>query len=252
MRGWLFFRVYRADRRLVGLIITALLALAGFYPVYAGYLEERSLQAISWCVANRVIVIDPGHGGFDPGCVGQEGVLEKGINLEVARRLTALLNQAGAAVVLTRDGDYDLSDPGSQAGLYQRKRDDLAARVAVAEKYRADLFVSIHVNSVPEPQWWGAQVFYPPGGRDSKRLAALIQQEMLQRLGQSYRWVQGQNFYVLRNATMPAVMVEVGFLSNPREGYLLQTAEHQTKLAWCIYAGIVRYLSGEPEPGCPF
>lgn len=252
MRGFIFFRVVKANHRMIWAgLLTVLVALAA-YPCYLAYAERRTVDALSWSVAGKTIVVDPGHGGLDPGCVGDSGVLEKDVNLAVARRLATYLGQAGAAVILTRDGDYDLSDPDHQGSAMIRKKDDLEARMEMIRQYKADLFISIHANSISSPKWWGAQSFYHPQDQEGKRLASLIQEELLKNLGQSYRWVRDEDFYVLRNAGVPAVMVEIGFLSNPREERLLLQPVYQGKVAWCIYAGVVRYFSGEPAPSCPF
>lgn len=252
MRGFVFFRVWKPGHRLIWTFLLALILGIAIYPFYGMYRERRAVQALSWAVAGKVIIVDPGHGGPDPGCVGKTGVMEKDVNLAIARHLANFLGQAGAAVVLTRDGDYDLSDPQRQNSLTEQERDDLAARVEMARKCQADLYISIHANSISSPKWWGAQVFHSPKASESKRLAGLIQQELLKALGNSYRWVQDKDFYVLRNVSMPAVMVEAGFLSHPREEILLTESAHQSKVAWCVYAGIVRYFAGEPAPNCPF
>lgn len=240
MRGFIFFKSFRADQRVILLgLLVVFWALALLCPCYIARCERRAVQALSWSVAGKTIVVDPGHGGSDPGCVGSSGVLEKDINLEVARRLAFYLTQAGATAILTRDGDYELSD-------------DLEERVLAVRKHSADIFVSIHANSIASPRWWGAQAFYHPSDKEGQRLAALIQEELLKGLGESYRWIRHEDFYVLRNAGVPAVMVEVGFLSNPREERMLSHSSYQGKVAWCIYAGIVRYFAGEPAPPCPF
>jgi N-acetylmuramoyl-L-alanine amidase len=252
VRGFIFFRVWEPGQRALFWLVVLLTLGCTAYPFYLTFRERQSVQALSWSVASKVIVIDPGHGGYDPGCVGPNGVYEKNINLAVARLLAVDLTQAGAAVVLTRDGDYDLSDPGHRSSASDRKTDDLAERVALANKYGANLFISIHVNSIASPQWWGAQVFYPRRGGESKRLAALMQDEMIRKLGESYRWVKPEDFYVLRNVRVPAAMVEIGFLSNPREGKMMTDSVYQNKIAWCIYAGVVRFFVGEPEPKAPY
>lgn len=230
-----------------------LILLGGaLYPCYKMYRERRAIQVLAWSVASKVIVVDPGHGGVDPGAVGRTGVMEKDINLAIARRLAVFLSQAGAVVVLTREGDYDLSRPEDQSNLAERKKDDLAARVELANKHKADLYISIHVNSFPSRQWWGAQVFYHPRSLESKRLACLIQQELIKVLGESYRWAKPEDFYVMRNAGMPAVVVEAGFISHPREEILMTEPVYQSKVAWSIYAGVVRYFASEPTPRYPY
>lgn len=240
VRGFIFFRSFRADQRVLLFgSLAVFFALALFYPGYLAFRERQAVQALSWSVAGKTVVVDPGHGGADPGCVGCSGVLEKDINLEISKRLAFYLTQAGATAVLTRVGDYELSN-------------DLEERVLAVKQHKADIFVSIHANSIASAKWWGAQTFYYPQDKEGQRLAALIQEELLKSLGESYRWIRDEDFYVLRNAGVPAVMVEVGFLSNPREERLLSQPPYQGKVAWCIYAGIVRYFAGEPTPPCPF
>ncbi len=235
----------RRERLLLGLLLPLLLACT--LPRYLSFFRRPGLvAALAWSVAGKKIVIDPGHGGSDPGAVGEGGVAEKDVNLAVARRLALLLSQAGAEVFLTRTGDYHLGEaevPGPE---------DLARRVGLVARHGAELFVSIHGNSFPSSQWWGAQVFYHPDSPEGRRLACLIQQEFLKALGESYRWAMAEDFFVLRRAGVPAVVVEVGFLSNPREEALLSDPAYQAKLAWCIYAGIVRFFGGEPAPSPPF
>ncbi|MDH7577491.1 MAG: N-acetylmuramoyl-L-alanine amidase CwlD [Bacillota bacterium] len=252
MRGFIFFKVAKLNHRLVLIVLLSLLLGGALYPYYVVHQERKAVRALSWSVASKVIVVDPGHGGVDPGAVGRTGILEKDINLAIAKRLAVLLSQAGAAVVLTREGDYDLSDPEHQSSLSVRKKDDLEARVELANKYRADLYLSIHVNSFPSPRWWGAQTFYYPPRPESKRLACLIQQEFLKTLGDSERWVKPEDFYIMRNVKMPAVIVEVGFISHPREEILMTEPVYQSRVAWCVYAGVVRYFAGEPAPPSPY
>lgn len=251
MRGFIFLRVIRPKRQAVLALMLVLLLAVALYPYYVSCRERRAVEALSWSVASKVIIVDPGHGGIDPGCVGKSGVQEKDINLELARRLAVLLNQAGGMVIMTREGDYDLGDEKYRAQLRLRQKDDLEARVELAQKFRADLFLSIHVNAIPLSECWGSQVFYHPQSQESKRLAGLIQQELIKTVGESYRWIKPEDFFVLRSVGCPAVIVEAGFISHPREETLLKDPVYQNKLAWCVYAGVVRYFSGEPEPREP-
>jgi len=252
VRGLIFFKVIKPDRRVVLAVLLLGLLAGALYPYYTAHQERKAVQALSWSVASKAIIVDPGHGGVDPGAVGRTGVLEKDVNLEIAKRLAVLLSQAGAAVVMTRERDYDLSDPAHQSSLPVRKKDDLAARAELANRYQADLYISIHVNSFPSSRWWGAQTFYYPRRPESKRLACLIQQEFLKTLGDSERWVKPEDFYVMRNVKMPAVVVEAGFISHPREEILMTEPVYQSKVAWCVYAGVVRYFAGEPAPPSPY
>jgi N-acetylmuramoyl-L-alanine amidase len=195
-------------------------------------------------VANQVIVIDPGHGGIDPGAVGYNGVKEKELVLQIAKRLGHVFSQAGAKVILTRESDKDLSTPGS-GSLLTRKREDLANRVELANKNEASLYLSIHVNAFPSARWRGAQTFYQKGQNDSKRLAEAIQSELIRILGNTRRMAKAEDFFTTRKTKMAAVLIEVGFVSNPAEAELLADTAYQRKLAYAIYSGVVKYYKDQ-------
>lgn len=236
---------YLPWRRLVLLVVAGvlfLLAIIEGQQYYWAREAEEVIEAWSWAVAGRVIVIDPGHGGVDGGAVGKTGVTEKELNLQVARRLGRLLSEAGAAVILTREKDEDLADPDTE-GLLERKRQDLMRRVSLVRDSKADLLISIHVNSFPSPRWWGVQTFYWRESEEGRKLAEAIQEELIRVLGNNRRKAKGEVFYLLENVDVPAVMVEMGFISNPREEQLLQDPVYQEKIARAIYGGVVRYFA---------
>lgn len=191
-------------------------------------------------ISGKTIVIDAGHGGIDPGAVSSTGVLEKDITLEIARELEDLLKRAAVYVVMVRQGDHDLAD-SSETNLLNRKRQDLGQRVFVAEEAEANLFISIHANYFPSSIWSGAQTFYYEGSSEGLHLARSIQTELVRHLGPNNRLAKAGNYRVLRETSMPAALVEVGFLSNPREAELLNQASYQQKVANAIFAGILRY-----------
>ena len=219
-------------------VVTIAIMLVGLRSVLA---INRENLATSWAIANRVIVVDPGHGGIDPGAVGQ-GVTEKRIVLEVAKRLKTLLNHAGAKVIMTRDSDTDLGSPGPN-GLSGRKREDLANRVELANSNKADLYLSIHVNAFPSSRWRGAQTFYQRNQAEGKKLAEAIQGELIRVLGNTDRVAKAEDFYTTRNTNMASAIVEIGFISNPAEAELLTDAAYQRKLALAIYSGLVKYYA---------
>ena len=192
----------------------------------AGVFSGGYIPAASYApnqASGLTIVIDPGHGGIDPGAVSSGGLLEKDIVLAIARELEVLLNKADIKTVMTRRGDYDLAD-NVQQNLLERKRQDLQRRVELAEDSNAGLYIAIHANYFPSSVWSGAQTFYYEGQGESKRLAEAIQAELVQALGPNKRLARPGNFRVLRDTSMPAALVEVGFLSNPREAALLGIA----------------------------
>lgn len=185
-----------------------------------------------------LVVIDPGHGGPDPGAVGPTGVREKDVVLAVALRLETLLNRAGVYTLLTRRDDTDLADPDASP----RKAQDLRRRAERANQAAADVFVSIHANAYPSSVWSGAQTFYYPGDPEGRRLATAIQDALQAELGPSSRRPQRGNFRVLRDTVMPGAVVEIGFLSNPHEEKRLADEDYQQRLALAIYKGILAYL----------
>ncbi len=229
-------------RILVWLFLTGIIAAALFFAGQMRKAEEyQAIRAMSWVVAGHTYIVDPGHGGEDPGKVGPSGIYEKDINLAVAKKLLAVLNQGGGSTILTRDTDISLSD--GEDTVRARKRADLFKRVEIAEKTQADLFISLHCNAFPEGKWYGAQTFFNPDVPGSKELATYIQEEIAGILGNTTRKPKPDtSSIVMKRAKMPIVNVEMGFLSNPRESELLRDPGYQDKLAWCIYSGVVRFL----------
>ena len=194
----------------------------------------------SWTLGNRVVLIDAGHGGVDPGAVGLTQVLEKDVTLAVSKRLQALIQQSGAKTIMVREDDRDL---GTSQGLLKRKREDLAQRIQLALDTQAEVYISIHANSFPDAKLTGAQTFYHSDSPEGKELAQSIQQE-LNSMTNGKRVIKGnQDIYVLKKANQAAVTVELGFLSNAGEEQLLMTPEYQQKLAVAIYQGISVYFS---------
>lgn len=173
------------------------------------------------------ICIDPGHGGLDPGAVGPGGTKEKDVTLAVAKRVASRLASA-CEVKLTRDADKRL-------GIDENA--DLAARVAVAEHHLADAFISIHCNAGPASARGVETYAYKPGGK-GEQLAKAVQDELVKATGLVNRGVKFANYYVIRKTSMPAVLIELGFISNSTEERLLVSAEFQDKVAQAIAQGV--------------
>jgi N-acetylmuramoyl-L-alanine amidase len=192
-----------------------------------------------------VIALDAGHGGADGGAVSRDGIIEKDLNLAIVLYLRDYLQQAGALVQLTREGDYDLASPETK-GYSRRKTEDLLQRADQVRKQQANMTISIHMNSIPSPQWSGAQTFYFPRNAESQRLASVIQTEIREMLGNTQRIAKkADKIYLLKTLEMPTALVEVGFLSHPEEASLLANEEYQRKVAAAIYRGILKFSSGE-------
>ena len=186
-------------------------------------------------VSDKVIVIDAGHGASDGGAVGLSGTSEKEINLEIAMRLKELLEKTGAQVIVTRADDEPLADS---------KREDMRLRKNIRDTSDADIFVSIHMNKFPESKYSGAQVFYSPD-EESKRLGEAIQDSMKTILNPNNNRVAKKaedSIYILKKSSVPSVIVECGFLSNPEEEQLLKSRDYQEKVAWSVYSGIIDYF----------
>lgn len=201
----------------------------------------ESSKAVFLPMTNRVIFIDAGHGGRDPGAVGRQGQNEDRINLEIALRLKRLVEEGGGIAVLTRDGDYGLYSPDAP----NKKRDDLQKRKAIADQSGSCVNIIIHLNSFVQTRYYGAQTFYYTGCENSKRFAMILQQELRRVLDESnHRQPKADNdIYLLKDNKAPTVLVECGFLSNPREELLLNEQKYQEKIAWALYSGILRYLT---------
>lgn len=234
--------VVRVSRRKVitaGMVLALILALSTVWG-----LGRQNKKIWSWTLGNRVVVIDAGHGGVDPGAVGKNKVLEKDITLGVSKRLQSLLQQSGAKTVMVRVDDRDL---GTSQGLLKRKREDLAQRIQLGMNSQADVYISIHANSFPNPSLTGAQTFYHSDSSEGKLLAQSIQQELNTMTG-GKRVIKGnQDIYVLKKAHQAAVTVEVGFLSNQAEEQLLTKPDYQQKLAVAIFQGISVYFNKQSE-----
>lgn len=202
-----------------------------------------ALPAAAFLV-DRVIALDPGHGGYDPGVLGSGGEVEKEIVLDVALRLGELLTAAGVRVRLTRATDCHLMDPEEAIRLGSRKRSDMEARLRLVRDAAPDVFVSLHANSFPSPRVWGPQTFFSREGHPgSERLAACIQDSLNRTVPAANRRPNPRNdHFLLRNVDMPAVTVELGFVSNPAEARRLMDDAHRDALAWAVFHGLARYF----------
>ncbi|WP_019850280.1 cell wall-binding repeat-containing protein [Desulfitobacterium sp. PCE1] len=188
----------------------------------------------------KTVVVDPGHGSPDPGALGPSGSQEKINNLAIAQYLAVELEAAGAKVVLTRSGD---NSPAYSPGTTYTERGDLQKRVDIANENNADLFISIHNDSWKTAQ--GTTTFYSsenPSGSSSYKLAQYIQSELTQKIGTKNLGVKDSRLYVLRNNTMPAVLVEVAFISHPTEEKQLSDNAFRQKAAQGISQGIQAYI----------
>ncbi|MCL2285939.1 MAG: N-acetylmuramoyl-L-alanine amidase [Firmicutes bacterium] len=188
-------------------------------------------------LSRKIIVIDAGHGGWDPGMVSGK-VEEKDINLNIAKKLQVFLEQGGATVIITRIDDSDLAN---------NKSGDMSVRRLIANTSNADIFISIHQNSYATPNVKGAQVFFFNESDNSQKLANLVQNRIKEFVdsGNKFKPRANSNYFVLKQTEMPAVLVECGFLTNYNERQKLSSEAYQEKMAWGIYLGIVDYFTAQ-------
>ncbi len=188
----------------------------------------------------NLIVVDCGHGENDPGKIGVNDVLEKDINLKIGKLLEKRLKKKGYKVVMTRTEDKILADEGSN----NRKAEDMKARVALINKERPALAVSVHQNSYHEAGVKGAQVFYYSHSAEGEAAATIMQKALLNAdPGNTRQAKSNESYYLLKRTEVPTIIVECGFLSNPEEAELLASEEYQKKIADAIAEGTEMYLN---------
>ncbi len=188
-----------------------------------------------------VVMLDPGHGGYDPGAVSSKGIYEKAINLQIAQKIKEMFGPSGIEVLLTREEDLDYV-PNGVKGKATRKQIDLNHRIEMATQAKADILVSLHVNATVTGRNSGAETFYHYKSQSGKRLAELIQQELIKITGMNRRIAKPGDFYIIKNSNMPTVIVEVGYLSSQKEQKKLQQTWYQEQLSRAIAKGIANYF----------
>lgn len=232
--------VIRKQYLLTAIIFLLALMILGYIS-----LNRSKLVAVTYLpISNKIIVIDPGHGGVDPGAVSKNGIKEDEINLKIALNLKRLIEQSGGVVIMTRETDKGLYTSKSET-LRQMKTEDLHNRKQLIEDSGSQVFISIHLNSFIRPSYYGAQTFYKKGSKDSEYFALIIQKELKNILDkENNRQPQDRDdVFLLNEVTIPSVLVECGFLSNSKEEQLLTDERYQEKIAWSIYIGVMNYFS---------
>ncbi len=192
-------------------------------------------------LAGWTILVDAGHGGYDGGARCRDsGTWEKHLNLAVAKAVEERLAAAGAQVLMTRRTDTDLCSPNRPATL-TKKRQDMQNRVAVATEGGADMVLSIHMNEYRVRSESGPQVFYRAGCDAGRLLAGCLQEALITGLSPKKERAAMAGDYFILKLDVPSVLVECGFISNPREEKLLLSADYQGQLADAVVAGVVHY-----------
>lgn len=201
----------------------------------AVYVTGRQVEKQKDC-----IVVDVGHGGFDSGKIGVNGVLEKDINLQIALKLKKTLEDAGMTVVMTREDDKGLYDESAS----NKKAQDLQRRCDLINEQKPLMTISIHQNSYTSPEIKGAQVFYYTTSSESQKLAEILQKTLIEQVDtENHREAKANDsYYLLKRTDSVIVIVECGFLSNPQEAEKLSDEDYQQKMVNAICTGINKYL----------
>ncbi|MEW5785777.1 MAG: N-acetylmuramoyl-L-alanine amidase [Bacillota bacterium] len=231
-----------------GAVILLLLTAAA---LITGHLQPASRTTIlfyGYPLKGITVVLDPGHGGIDPGAHYNGVVLEKEIVLAVGLELRRLLEPSGAAVIMTREVDQEMSRyiPGDPSSRHKR---DLRSRIMIINESQADLFVSLHINAIADPSVRGAIAFYCPSRPDNKTLAELIQKNINPLMAANPNTDQTVhmnpkegNFYILNDTTIPGIILEIGFMTSPIDRELMTGRITQKKLAQSIFLGIAEFI----------
>lgn len=186
----------------------------------------------------KVIYLDPGHGGKDPGCI-YDGIYEKDINLEITKIIEKKLYEQGAIVYLTRYDDYDLSVNKTN----NRKRSDLSRRSNIINTTKPDLYLSIHLNAEGTGLYRGAQAFYTDNNANNIIIAKLFQEQFKKELNSYRKYKKDNTLYMEKRIKTPGILLEIGFLSNYNERYLLKKHEYQEKVSNVIVNTIIKYFN---------
>ncbi len=221
----------------IAVLLGAIIILLAVFSFRGKYLATGSLPILT-----KVIVIDPGHGGYDPGMRGHRGKDEKDINLAISLYLREYLEQGGSVVIMTREKDTSLyTDDGSGR---RKKTIDQMNRKKIVTENKPHALICIHANSFPQSRYYGAQTFYPKDNEDAKQLALIIQEELIRVLNSDNKRsvLTKDDVFMIKGLDIPAVLVECGFLSNPQEEQNLNDPSYQQKVAWSIYVGLQRYF----------
>jgi len=235
--------------------ILALILLTGC--IYGSYTLSRYTEADQVEAKQAQVILDAGHGGSDPGKIGLNNLLEKDINLAITEKVKKCLEKEKITAELTRKEDKGLGTTGDGS----KKTEDMQARVKMINetkpvlteqirKYEPVLSVSIHQNSYEDPEIHGAQVFYYSHSREGEAVAKILQESLQEIDPENHRQAKAnETYYLLRRTKVPTVIVECGFLTNPKEAEKLSGEEYQEQVAEAVAKGIAKCLEYLNEYG---
>ena len=237
------------DRKRIHIILCCLLVSLFTFAVQTANNKEinikteNTVETTATPASGKSIVIDAGHGTPDEGAQSSNGTTEAQTNLKIALKLQNLLEQNGSKVILTRSDEKAIYSLDSKT-LRQKKISDIRNRVKIGNENSADIYVSIHLNKIPQSEYFGWQCFYNTKNDNSKKLAKQIQENLNEAIQKENNRVPMKldTVYIMKNVEIPISIVECGFLSNPEEEKQLLEDGYQNRLAWGIYNGILDYF----------
>ena len=205
--------------------------------------QKNIVETTATPVSGKVVVLDAGHGKPDEGAESSSGTTEAETNLKIALKVQNLLEQSGCTVILTRSDENAIYDIDSQT-LKQKKISDIRNRVKIGNESSADIFVSIHLNKIPQSQYYGWQCFYKANDENSIKLAKQLQENLNKSIQKENKRVAMKldTVYIMKHVEIPISIVECGFLSNQEEEKQLLDDGYQNRLAWGIFNGIQEYF----------
>lgn len=205
--------------------------------------SPATIETSSLPVSNHVVILDAGHGLPDGGAEAADGTYEASINLSIVQKLQKLLESSSCTVILTRSDENGIHELDSDT-IRKKKVSDMKNRAEIGNHSNAEIFVSIHLNKIPESQYTGWQTFYKKDDEKSLHLATSIQDNLNYAIQKENKRIPAKapDIYLAKNLEIPFTVVECGFLSNSTECAMLRTENYQEILAWGIYTGIMDYF----------
>ena len=235
-----------SKKRIVLIIFGLIIGISSFFiKTSVTNIGNKKLSEVTAVPSSgKTVILDAGHGSPDEGAESKNGTTEAEINLKITLEVQKLLEQSGTTVILTRSDENSIYDLDKKT-LREKKISDIKNRVKIGNESSSDIFVSVHLNKIPESRYYGWQCFYNTKNDKSKSLAENLQKSLNEAIEkENNREVKKlESVYIMKNVEIPISIVECGFLSNPEEEQELQTKEYQEKLAWGIYTGINKYFN---------
>ena len=236
-------------KAIVSLLLIFAVALSAIIGITMKIYGRSVIQASSDAMLqNKIVILDAGHGGEDPGACAEDGIYEKDLNLQITLEIGKALEEKGFIVVYTRTDDRLLyKEEENIKGI--RKISDLKNRCKIAERYPDSIFVSIHMNSYGNSKYSGLQTYYSTKNDKSKLLAESVQNKVISELQtNNNRTIKsGNSIYVLENIENPAILIECGFMTNKEELKKLSEKEYQKQLSFLIVCGIIEYIENSTD-----